>query len=125
MRGVALCALMIGIPLAALAWPQEKEKSDKPSGMAKLRIEVSAGEKNQPVDNASVYVKFNDPHTKKPVEMNLKTNREGVANSPQIPAGKVLVQVIAEGWKTYGRWFDAEEGQQTYKVHLEKPPKWY
>jgi hypothetical protein len=121
---VGMAVLCAVVPLAALTQAQEK-KPDKPSGMAKLRIEVTAGEKNQPVDNASVYVKFNDPRTKKMVEMNLKSNRAGVANSPQIPAGKVLIQVIAEGWKTYGRWFDAEEGQQTLKVHLEKPPKWY
>jgi hypothetical protein len=36
-----------------------------------------------------------------------------------------LIQVIAEGWKTYGRWLDITDPKQAIKVHLEKPPKWY
>jgi len=39
--------------------------------------------------------------------------------------GRVLVQVVAEGWKTYGRWLDITDPKQTIKVHLERPPKWY
>jgi hypothetical protein len=36
-----------------------------------------------------------------------------------------LIQVVADGWKTYGRWYDITEAKQTIKVHLEKPPRWY
>jgi hypothetical protein len=122
---VVALAIVLTLPPALSGQKQDKEKSDKPGGMSKLRIEVTAGEKNVPVDNASVYVRFNIGNSKKLTEMNLKTNRDGVAHSPEIPARKVLVQVLAEGWKTYGRWFDTEPGEQTIKVHLEKPPKWY
>src|SRR2546429_6174155 len=61
----------------------------------------------------------------KTMELNVKTNREGVAHVPDAPLGRVLVQVLAEGWKTYGRWFDITDPKQTIKVHLERPPKWY
>ncbi len=103
-------------------------KPDKPAGVTKLRIEVTAGEKNQAVENASVYVKFVQERTlakDKKFEMNLKTNRDGVAKVPEIPKGKVLIQVIAEGWKPFGRWYDIAEDEPTIKIRLEKPPRWY
>lgn len=125
---LAVLALLIPAGVNAQAKPESKGKVEKSGGNARLRIEVTAGEKKKPVENASVYVKYEQKRAlgkDKMIEMNLKTNREGVARSPEIPAGKILVQVIAEGWKTFGRWYDIEEGQHTIQIHLEKPPRWY
>ena len=122
-----LCASTLLTAAAALGQSGKPPKA-KPQKPARLRIEVTAGEKNQPVENASVYVKYAQERalTKdKKIEMNLKTNRDGVAKVPDIPRGKVLVQVIAEGWKPFGRWYDLEEDEQTIKIRLEKPPRWY
>jgi molecular chaperone DnaK (HSP70) len=94
----------------------------------RITIEVTGGEKNIPVENASVYVKFVEEHAIKKdmkLEMNVKTSRDGIAHVPNAPMGRVLVQVVAEGWKTYGHWLDITDPKQTIKVHLEKPPKWY
>jgi len=94
----------------------------------RITIEVTGGEKSVPVENASVYVKFIEEHAikkDKKLEMNVKTSRDGIAHVPNAPMGRVLVQVVAEGWKTYGRWLDITDPKQTIKVHLEKPPKWY
>jgi len=94
----------------------------------RITIEVTGGEKNIPVENASVYVKFIEQHAIRKdtkLEMNVKTSREGIAHVPNAPMGRALVQVVAEGWKTYGRWMDITDPKQTIKVHLEKPPKWY
>jgi hypothetical protein len=93
-----------------------------------VTIEVSGGESDAPVENASVYLKFIEERKirkDKTLEMNVKTNRDGTAHIPSAPMGRVLIQVVAEGWKTYGRWYDITEAQQKFKVHLEKPPKWY
>ena len=95
---------------------------------ARITIEVTGGEKDTPVENASVYVKFVEEHVikrDKKLELNVKTSREGIAHVPNAPMGRALVQVIAEGWKTYGRWLDITDPKQTIKVHLERPPKWY
>jgi hypothetical protein len=32
----------------------------------------------------------------------LRTNQEGVASIPPIPQGKILIQVIAKGYQTFG-----------------------
>lgn len=100
----------------------------KPPQMSRVTIEVSGGEKETPVENASVYLKYVEERKilkDKKVELNVKTNREGAAHVPDAPTGRVLVQVVADGWKPYGRWYDISEAKQTIKVHLEKPPRWY
>lgn len=106
--------------------------ADKPAtpaaGPSRLTIEVTGGDRNSPIENASVYVKYIQEHIikkDKKVELNVKTNREGVAHVADAPAGRALVQIIAEGWKTYGRWYDITDPRQTIKIHLERPPKWY
>lgn len=105
-------------------------KSPAPSGAEnpRLTIEVTGGDNAAPVENASVYVKYFEEHTikkDKKIELNVKTNREGVAHVPDAPLGRALVQIIADGWKTYGRWYDITDPRQVIKIRLEKPPKWY
>jgi hypothetical protein len=110
--------------------PASKAQTPPPTSDAQTRItiEVTGGEKGVPVENASVYVKFIEEHAikkDKKLEMNVKTSRDGIAHVPNAPMGRILVQVVAEGWKTYGRWLDLTDPKQTIKVHLERPPKWY
>ena len=61
----------------------------------------------------------------KKIEMNLKTNLSGVCHVPEIPQGKFLIQVIADGWKTYGEYYDVNQPEQTINISLVRPPKWY
>jgi hypothetical protein len=107
---------------------QDKAPPPKSDQMSRVTIEVSGGENETPVENASIYVKYVEERKvlkDKKVELNVKTNREGIAHIPAAPMGRVLIQVVADGWKTYGRWYDITEVKQTFKLHLEKPPKWY
>lgn len=102
--------------------------SPRASESNRLTIEVTGGDKAVPVENASVYVKYVEEHVikkDKKLELNVKTNREGLAHVAEAPLGRALIQIIAEGWKTYGRWYDITDPHQVIKVRLEKPPKWY
>lgn len=108
--------------------PAPKTQTPRPGALNRITIEVIGGDNNVPVENASVYVKYIDERKllkDKKLELNVKTNREGIAHIPETKLGKVLIQVVADGWKTYGRWFDITDPKQTIKVHLERPPKWY
>ncbi|MCL6480228.1 MAG: hypothetical protein K6U02_00740 [Firmicutes bacterium] len=118
-----------------LLWPvaaQEKkaEAGGKPNEDARtdLRIEVVGGKKEVPVDNASVYLRFpreGKSERSKLLELNLKTNAQGVTRYEIAPRGKVLIQVIAPGWKTFGRWYTLEKEKETIRIKLEEPPRWY
>jgi hypothetical protein len=113
------------------------QAQDNPSGGAsatpktqsnRVRIEVVGGDTETPVENASVYLKYTEEHKMrkdKKIQLNVKTNHEGIAHVPDAPLGKALVQVIAEGWKTYGKWVEITDPRQTIRIKLEKPPHWY
>jgi hypothetical protein len=108
--------------------PNEKVPPVRTDVLSRITIEVSGGEKDTPVENASIYVKYVEEHKlrkDKKLELNVKTNREGIAHVPNAPLGRVLIQVIAEGWKTYGRWYDITDTKQVFKIRLQRPPKWY
>jgi hypothetical protein len=105
----------------------KKDSKSADPATTKLRIHVTAAEK--PVGNASIYVRFPVAggmfHHDKLAELNLKTNEDGSAKVPDIPRGKILIQVVAKGWKTYGKWFDIDTDAQTIEIKLEPPPHWY
>jgi Carboxypeptidase regulatory-like domain len=98
------------------------------SATTKLKIVVTNAN-DKPVANASVYVRFNSPggfmHHDKQIELDLKTNQDGSAKIPDVPTGKILLQVVAKGWHTYGKWYDLQSGEQTIAIKLEAPPHWY
>jgi hypothetical protein len=108
--------------------PPAQTPAQSATESARLTIEVTGGDHAVPVENASVYVKYVEEHAikrDKKLELNVKTNREGVAHIPDAPLGRALVQIIADGWKTYGRWYDITDPKQVIKIRLEKPTKWY
>ena len=72
----AVCVAAQDPPAPAAKAPAQ---SDEPT---RLTIEVTGGDKAVPVENASVYVKYIEEHAikkDKKVELNVKTNREGIA----------------------------------------------
>ncbi len=109
--------------------PASKKDQAPPQGViSRLKIEVTGGEANKPVENASVYVKTVEEHAvlkDKKLELNVKTNQQGVAHIPEPPMGRVLIQIVVPGWKTFGKWYDITDPNQTIKIHLERPPQWY
>lgn len=94
----------------------------------RLRVEVAAEETGKPIANATVYVKFKEERflrSDKKHEWSVKTNAHGEATFPPLPEGRVLVQVVAKGWKTYGRYHTLEGPKHVLELKLKKPKKWY
>ncbi|MCE5307061.1 MAG: carboxypeptidase-like regulatory domain-containing protein [Acidobacteriales bacterium] len=98
--------------------------------MTKLRIEVrSPGDK--PVDRASVIVRFVEGRSvakfgkKVRTHWELRTNQEGVASIPPIPQGKILIQVIAKGYQTFGQMVEVSEEEKTVPIKLNSPQPQY
>jgi hypothetical protein len=103
------------------------KEAPAPAPIPRLTIEITGGDEDKPIENASVYLKTQEDRLikDKKTELNVKTNMQGVAHVPQPPVGRVLIQVVAEGWKPYGHWFDITDSKQVVKIHLDRPPKWY
>lgn len=115
-----LCVLLLGLAVAA--------RADVP--MAKLTIRV-LNDSNRPIDRASVIVRFVEGRAylkfgkKIRDTYELRTNQEGEANIPEIPQGKILIQVIAHGYQTFGQTFDVKEEERTFEIKLLPPQKQY
>jgi len=104
------------------------EKTDSASKDSRLTIVVTGGKENKPVDSASVYVKFVEARRfakDRRIEMNLKTNLSGECHVPVISPGKFLIQIVAPGWKTFGKYYDIDETKRTINIHLGQPHLWY
>lgn len=117
------------------AGPDHSSSSAKPAGseqtdpgMTRLKIQVT-DPNGKAVGNASVYVRYYMSggllHHEKLEELDLKTNQDGSVKVPEVPQGKILIQVIAKGWHTYGKWYDIEQSEQSVPIKLEPPPHWY
>jgi len=131
LRNLALllfaCALNAGVAAGQPAQEAQDPAAAAPASR-RLTIEVTGGDKNVAVENASVYVKFIEEkklRKDKRYELNVKTNREGAAHVPDPPLGRVLIQIVAEGWKTYGKYYELSDPGTVIKIHLDRPPKWY
>ncbi|MEO8025666.1 MAG: carboxypeptidase-like regulatory domain-containing protein [Bryobacteraceae bacterium] len=93
----------------------------------RIRVEVRSLQ-GKPIDRASVRVQFVEGRSiiklgKKIIKSwELRTNQDGVAKIPELPQGKMLVQVYAKGYQTYGETIDVNEEKKTIEVKL-KPPQ--
>jgi hypothetical protein len=105
-----------------------KDDKSTPAHTTRLKIVVTNSE-DKPVGNASVYVRFNESggflHHDKLAELSFKTNGDGTVKVPAVPAGKILIQVIAKGLHTFGKWYDIENDTATIEIKLDPPPHWY
>jgi hypothetical protein len=95
-----------------------------------LMIEVKTLE-GKPIDRASVVVRFVEGRSVKKLgkkittRWELRTNQQGQAKIPPIPQGKILVQVIAKGYQTFGQTFEVDEEEKTLEVKLNPPQPQY
>jgi hypothetical protein len=111
--------LVCGFAAAALAAP-----------MTKINIVVKT-QAGKPVDRASLVVRFIEGHSViklgKAVRTTyeLKTNQDGEAQIPEIPQGKIRIQVIAKGFQTFGDIFDITENEKTVNITLNPPQQQY
>jgi hypothetical protein len=124
---LALAAIAFASSSLARGNGSAQAKSDSTVG-TRLHLEITGGDPAGPVEGASVYVRYLVKHRMakdENVEMNLKTSHEGTVMVPFVPRGEVTVQIVAEHWKPYGQKYQMTEDEQTIKIHLEKPPKWY
>ncbi|MEX2262367.1 MAG: carboxypeptidase-like regulatory domain-containing protein [Bryobacteraceae bacterium] len=85
----------------------------------------------KPVDRASVVVKFVEGRSiakfgkKIRTSWQTRTNQEGKVTVPPIPQGKILVQVIAKGYQTFGEMYEVDEEEKTIEVKLNPPQAQY
>jgi len=98
--------------------------------MTKINIVVK-NQSGKPVERASVVVRFIQGHSiiklGKAVKttFELRTSQDGEASIPSIPQGKILVQIIAKGYQTFGNTFEVTDPEKTLDITLNPPQQQY
>lgn len=115
---VLLATLMFLVPWSALAAEQKEES-------ARLQLTVLAAEKQQPVPNAHVVIRFVDGKKfffkTKRTSWEAKTNGKGQLVLAGIPKGSVKIQVIAKGFQTYGEEHALSQADEELTILLQVP----
>lgn len=95
-----------------------------------ITVEVM-NNRDKPIPRASVIVRFVEGRSiakfgKKIItSYELRTSNEGKVTVPPIPQGKILIQVIAKGYQTYGEYHEIYEDQKTVPIVMAPPSKQY
>jgi len=123
---MALRETLLLLSVLVLATPATAD--DPPT--TRLQVEVKNLD-GKPIERASVVVKFVEGRSikkfgKKVVrDWQLRTNQVGIAKVPSIPQGKILIQVIAKGYQTFGQTYEVLEEEKTIEVKMNPPQPQY
>ncbi len=100
--------------LASLSLAQEKT--------ARVNVTVVKEVNGKPVKNAEIVLHPLDKSGNQKQEgMELKSHEDGKAEATGIPFGKVRIQVIAHGFRTYGEDYDINQPELEITIKLQKP----
>ena len=109
---------------AALAQQKPEQKSSHHSATLQFTVVNEGGSK--PVKNAEVIVHALDKEGRQKAEgLELKTHEDGKAEVEGVPFGKVRIQVIAHGFRTYGEDYVIDQATQGITIKLQKPTDQY
>jgi hypothetical protein len=103
-------------------------RAETPMTNLTVQVKTQAG---KPIDRASVVVRFVEGRSivklgkKIRTSFELRTNQEGEARVPEIPQGKIRIQVIAKGYQTFGDFFQVEQPEKTIPITLNPPQQQY
>ncbi|HEX4602639.1 MAG TPA: carboxypeptidase-like regulatory domain-containing protein [Candidatus Angelobacter sp.] len=114
-----VCLLIFCLGLPAFAGQKSAGPAQK---TALVNLTVVRDANGKPVKNAEVVLHLLDNHGKQRQEgLELKTHDDGRAEATGIPYGKVRIQVIAPGFKTYGEDVNVDQPNLEITIKLQKP----
>lgn len=120
-------SLVVGwlcLPLPAGATRMRKYKAPPP--MAQVVVTVVRASDDKPLVHAAVVFHATTKDNKDDGNIELKTNEQGQATLNIIPVGsKVMVQVIMQGYRTFGQEYDVPTSQKAITVKLLPPEDQY
>ena len=115
-----LLAFLVFIPLSSA----QRNKEEDPT--AELTFLVLKDDNGKPVRNAAVIMHSVNPKGKQGRGgLELKTDLDGKASFDGIPYGKLRVQILAQGFQTYGEDYDIEQATMEINVRLKRPSQQY
>ena len=102
----------------------QKQDINEPTSF--IYFQVIKDDNGKPVRNAAVIMHAVDSRGKQQRgDMELKTNPEGKADFDGIPYGMLRVQVLAQGFQTFGEDYDVQKAKTEITIKLKRPQGQY
>jgi hypothetical protein len=111
-----LAGLMVCV-VALAAFSQKKPEHKT----ALVKVTVVRETNGKPVKNAEVVLHEVIEGKQKDQALELKTHEDGKAESTGIPYGKVRIQVIARGFRTFGQDYDIDQPSLEITIKMQPP----
>jgi hypothetical protein len=93
---------------------------------ATLQFLIIKDENGKPVRNAEIVLHSVDKHGKQKSDgLELKTHEDGRAEIGGVPFGKIRVQVVAHGLRTFGEDYDINQPNHEITIKMQKPQDQY
>lgn len=123
MGKLLIAALLLAVTvIPSMCRAQEDKDQEGPTSV--LTFVVTREENGKPVRNAAVIM---HPVSTKGKQMpggeELKTDTDGKTNYDGIPYGTLRVQVLAQGFQTYGEDFEIDKPKMDINIKLKRPQK--
>jgi hypothetical protein len=116
-----VCVLLCPLPDSFAPPAHGQTKSAREPG-DRFRLRVADSEDDLPIRDASVSLvywhKRESAEEKKEIE--LKTDKNGIAEFPRVVAEEFAVSVIVKGYRPCWRWIKAAGSEKLIRVRLEK-----
>lgn len=127
-----ICALVAGIGLAVGSFAlcaqennQHGRKYKAPPPAANIEVTILKDFNGKPIQDAHVIFHPTEGDSDRG-SLELKTNEDGKAVIDVIPIGDtVTLQVIANGYQTYGQSFTINKPEMTMEIRLKRPGAQY
>ena len=119
MKRILIAGVVAVLAMAGLAMGQ-RDKDDGPTSW--LTFVVTKDDNGKPVRNAAVIMHpVNAKGRQEQGGAELKTDLDGKTSFDGIPYGKLRVQVLAQGFQTYGEDFDIDKPKMEIAIKLKRP----
>ena len=119
--GVASALLMLAVGAAA---QRDRRAEEEPT--AAINFLVLKDDNGKPVRNAAVIMHpVNSRGKQQRGGMELKTDSEGKSSFDGVPYGKLRVQVLAQGFQTFGEDYEVNQAKIDLTIKLKRPQGQY
>ncbi|MDE3186622.1 MAG: carboxypeptidase regulatory-like domain-containing protein [Acidobacteriota bacterium] len=122
----AVLAALLGLTATLAVFAQTSShrgrKYKAPPATSRIEVTILRNDDGDPIENASVIFHLVGDKG----NMELKTNEDGKTVIDVLPTGsKVLLQVIAKGYQTYGQDYEINKAEMAIEIKLKRPGQQY
>jgi len=126
--GTLLAGLTVAVSPLSLSAHQDNERCRKckaPPAVSRIVVTVLRKDDDKPIQNAAIVFHAIEGDKDKG-GLELKSNEDGVAVMDVIPIGDtVLLQIIANGYQTYGGEYKVNRRDMALEIRLKRPGQQY